>query len=485
MEESNIYNFFKIKTTNEKIKMKKEKTERIICGDNLEILQNLKSESVDLCYIDPPFFSGKTYAVIWHDGAEIRQFEDRWVKMGSKGKYSKDINVFLDWMKPRLDEIYRVLKKTGSFYLHCDYHANSYLRMLCDGIFGYGRLINQITWQRSRPKKTSGKRPNVTDTIFHYSKSSTYCYKQLYQGLSKGSLKRYNKTDVNGKYMEMTITAPGSKNVWNFNIGETVPKIGRGYAWKKENIIKGINDKTIQKSSTGRLVIKKYLSESKGSPVTDNWTNIHHVMKGESLGYPTQKPEALLERIIRTSSNKGDVVLDAFCGCGTTLAVAKRLGRQVIGIDVSPTACRLMADRIKMSHKEVEGLPLSTEEIKELSGWEFQNWINREFGAINGKRGADGGIDGIFETILIQVKKYKVGRPDLDSFSGVLVRKKKQIGIFIGLNFTSTFIKEVSRLKRENKVKIHYFTVDDILENKHREFTMSMKMRKFKKVSTD
>jgi len=190
----------------------------------------------------------------------------------------------------------------------------------------------------------------------------------------------------------------------------------------------------------------------------------------ERLGYPTQKPEALLDRIIKGSSKKGDVVLDAFCGCGTTIAVCKRLDRQFIGIDVSPTACRLMADRIRKPKKEVEGLPLSPAELKTLSGWEFQNWINREFGAINGKRGADGGIDGTFKSILIQVKKYKVGRPDLDSFIGVLLRKKRKVGIFLGLKFTSTFIKEASRLKREDKITIYHFTADDILEKKHKRF---------------
>lgn len=229
---------------------------RIICGDNLEVLKTLPDESVDLCYIDPPFFSGRNYAVIFGDKEEVRQFDDRWVKMAEKGKYSKDINVYLNWMEPRICEIHRVLKKTGSFYLHCDWHADSYLRVMCDEIFGYDRLINKITWKRSRPKKTTMKRPNVTDTILHYSKSNDYKYKQLYCGLSESSLKRYNKKDKKGIYMELTLTAPNSKNVWDFGLGEVKPKIGRGYSWSKEKIEEGIKKGIITKSSTGRLVRK-------------------------------------------------------------------------------------------------------------------------------------------------------------------------------------------------------------------------------------
>jgi len=157
-----------------------ENIERIICGDNLASLQSLDSESVDLCYIDPPFFSGRNYAVIWNDGAEIRQFEDRWVKMGENGKMSKDINVYLDWMEPRISEIHRILKKTGTFYLHCDWHADAYLRVMCDGIFGENNFNSSVYWVRTSntgsSKAKSRKNPINTDTILIYNKSKEYTW---------------------------------------------------------------------------------------------------------------------------------------------------------------------------------------------------------------------------------------------------------------------------------------------------------------------
>jgi site-specific DNA-methyltransferase (adenine-specific) len=216
--------------------------------------------------------------------------------------------------------------------------------------------------------------------------------------------------------------------------------------------------------------------------VPEDYWNIPFInpMSKERLGYPTQKPEALLERIIKASSNEGDIVLDAFCGCGTTLAVAKKLNRQFIGIDVSPTACRLMAWRLyggetpyeqfklNPTLHNVEGMMVSKEDIAELSGIEFQNWISHELGIAEGKRGADGGIDGLVHGYPLQVKKYQAGRKDLDQFSGTLLREKKKTGIFIALDYATTFVQEVRRLKKENDITILYYTTEDILNGKHK-----------------
>ena len=204
------------------------------------------------------------------------------------------------------------------------------------------------------------------------------------------------------------------------------------------------------------------------------WSDISSFQKfgshrKEYLGYPTQKPEGILERIIKTSSNKGDIVLDAFCGCGTALTVAKRLYRNYIGIDVSPTACRLVVDRLKLPITIIEGLPITKEEINKLDGYEFQNWVVREFGGFSGKKGPDGGIDGNIGECLIQVKKFKAGRSALDTFSGALLREGKTEGIFIALNYSKDFKSEVARLKRENDIIIYYYDVEDILNNKHEE----------------
>lgn len=393
---------------------------RLICDDNLLTLKMLEAESIDLCYIDPPFFTNKNYEVIWNDGAEIRQFEDRWVKEG-EGRYSKDINVYLNFMQPRIEEIYRVLKKTGSFYLHCDYHASHYLKVLCDQVFGYNYFNNEIIWNYHDPAgttKTAFKKKH--DTILFYVKG----------------------------------------NNWTFNTDAVREPYGK----------KTQHDGEVGAISFGR--------ETKTNPLgkvrEDVWQiPIINSMAKERLGYPTQKPESLLEIIIKASSNENDVVLDCFCGCGTTLAVAKRLNRQYIGIDVSPTACRLVAKRIGINIHAIEGIPLTVDEIALLSGWEFQNYIihlltlDQSKITVNNK-GADGGIDGYYYNELISVKKYKAGRKDLDEFVATIYRNKKKNAIFIALDFTSDFLKEIARLQREQQLTIHHFTLEQIINGEQK-----------------
>jgi DNA modification methylase len=440
---------------------------KIICGDNLEMLREIPSESVDLCYIDPPFFTSRNYEVIWNDGEELRQFGDRWVtenKDGS-GRASKDINVYLEFMEPRIREIYRVLKPTGSYYVHCDWHADSYLRVLCDKIFGYDKLQGKIVWERTKTASVKGAFKNNYDSILYYTKSSNYTFNTQYEelmsqkgfkedefgsfadqpciqnGLNNGDNKRYFPLE------KREIILPDDKK---WLISQETIDLGEGFIWTK-----GGNPRR-----------KRYLKD--GKPCSSIWLDmIMHNSSKERLGYPTQKPEALLERIIQASSNKGDIVLDAFCGCGTTLAVAKKLKRQFIGIDVSPTACRLVANRIKVRVDSIIGLPLTADEISQLDGFEFQNWVIREFGGFSGKRGADGGIDGKLGDCPIQVKKYKAGRNDLDQFSGAMLRENTKEGIYLALDFSSDFKKEVARLKRANDILIYYFTVKDILDKLH------------------
>ena len=399
----------------------------------------------------PTFLQRKNYEVIWGDGAETRQFNDRFGDVDSGGRMHKDIQKYLDWMEPRLKEIYRVLKPTGSFYLHCDDHASHYLKMYCDNIFGYNKFRNEIIWhygQRMMHIKTGFNRKH--DKILFYTKSDKYYFKLPVLPYTHDDILKFG-------------------HIGKDEIGEyTTYADGKG----------------------GRY--KKYTSDimKEGKPMTDVWNDIGILVSTakERFGYPTQKPEALLERIIQASSNEGDIVLDAFCGCGTALAVAKRLKRQYIGIDISPTACRLVAWRLngydKIQGKEwneeaykefnaapyVEGLALTPDEIAGLSGFEFQNWINRELGANPGKAGADGGIDGMLNGVPIQVKKYKAGRNDLDTFSGSMLRNKAMEGIFIALDFAATFHQEVRRLDKENGIKINAWSFQDILDGKQKEW---------------
>lgn len=298
----------------------------LYCGDNLDVLKKeIEEESVDLIYIDPPFFSNKQYEVVWGDEAEIRSFKDRW---------EGGINVYVDWMKQRVIEIYRVLKPTGSFYLHCDWHVSHYLKIMCDDIFDYRNFKNEVIWHKGfRGTEQESNYQHATESLMFYTKSSDYIWNQLYQSYKDTDLKRYNKVDENGKR----------------------------YALIK------------RKRTNGTVYYGKTYPKKEGKRI-DNIFNIPTLASTarERLGYPTQKPEALLEKIIKASSNKGDLVLDAFCGCGTTMAVAQKLNRKWVGIDISPTAIKLVERRlgkvgaIKDKNYKTVGLPTTEKELRKL-----------------------------------------------------------------------------------------------------------------------
>jgi DNA modification methylase len=457
------------------------KQNTIYCGDNLPILKGFEDESVDLCYIDPPFFTSKQYEVIWKDGAEKRAFDDRWVKMGDNGRYSKDMNVYLDFMEPRIGEIYRVLKSTGSFYLHCDYHADAHLRLFCDKTFKRPPL-NIITWKRQSPSKaTKDNYPRISDTILFYSKSDKYTFNTQYIADDVEKFSTLER-ETGRMYETSCLSVVGSQEGKVFDIGDKKYMVKKGMAlkWSQETINERLknNPFIIHWTSSGEPRYKRYADEYRGIPVSSIWTDISLISSTskERLGYPTQKPEALLERIINTSSNVGDIVLDAFCGCGTTLAVARLSMRSWVGIDISPTACRTIATRIRYPFKDIIGIPMSADDVAALTGYEFQNAVIRfldptlETIKVNCK-GADGGIDGSYHGLLISVKKYKAGRKDLDEFIGMLNRNNRKRGMFIALEYSSDFIKEVARLGRENKIAIYPFTLAEIIAEKHKSLT--------------
>lgn len=385
----------------------------IYCGDNFKVLSCFPSESVDLIYIDPPFFSNKYYEIIWKDGYEIRAYEDRW-----KG----GIEHYLSWMRPKIEQMYRVLKPTGSFYLHCDWHANAHLRIICDEIFGNQNFRNEIIWNHpdtpGRPKKDF---PRKHDTIFRYTKTNKFTF---------------NDMDIRVPILE------ASKERY-----KSIRKLGgREY----------IGGKSIK---IGKIP-------------EDVWR--FPAVKGnskEALGYPTQKPESLLERIIKASSNPMDIVLDTFCGCGSSIAVAKRLGRRFIGVDISPTACKLMAKRIKYKKSDIVGMKYSLEQLKELPHFEFQNWVcERIGGKVNPKKTGDLGIDGIVpiseygSNLPIEVKQHKISRPDVDKFETVLRRTKKKAGFMVAFDFSKGAIEEIARTKNVDKFKIIPITIEKLLE---------------------
>ncbi|MCI0620029.1 hypothetical protein L0Y40_03325 [Candidatus Wolfebacteria bacterium] len=410
------------------------KTQIIYCGDNLEVLKDLPDESVDLIYIDPPFNSNRNYEVFWGDTQEKRAFEDRF----------GDAAHYIDWMRPRVVELHRVLKKTGSFYYHCDWHASHYVKILLDQIFDFNNFQNEIIWSYRTGGSSQKYWARKHDSILFYTKSDKYTFNsQKEKAYTKSKSRKAGAIDYGGGTAEFFEDEGGVYNWVNARDVWDIPYIN---------------------------------SQSK-----------------ERLGYPTQKPSALLERIIEASSNKGDVVLDAFCGCGTTLVAAQKLGRKWVGIDISPTACRVMAQRLYDNFRleedkdfTVANMPRSEGDLRVLPPFEFQNWAVIALGGIpNRVKVGDYGIDGKLYPIEqerekkegqslfgdvdvyypIQVKqKDKAGRPDIDAFETAIRRDKRRRGYFIAFDFSRDALTEMKRLDKEGEIEIRPITVRELLD---------------------
>jgi len=412
------------------------KTSVIYCGDNLQMLKEIPDESVDLIYIDPPFNSNRNYEVFWGDTQEKRAFDDRF----------GDADAYIQYMRPRVVEMYRVLKKTGGFYYHCDWHASHYVKIMLDQIFGFNNFRNEVIWYYKRWTAASRTFQRMHDTIFFYSKTNEYTFNKLRQPFS-----------------EKTTIAKFKRKVEE---GRTVQD--------KEHLMERNPDEGVSMHDVWEIPF------------------IHPVSK-ERLGYPTQKPLALLERIVEASSSKGDVVLDAFCGCGTALVAAHKLGRKWIGIDISPTACRVMAQRLWNDLRLDEGKDFqlinmlrNETQLREIPPFEFENWAVIALGGIpNRAKVGDYGIDGKLYPIEqerkkaegkslfgdvdtyypIQVKqKDKAGRPDMDAFETAMRRDKRRKGYFISFDFTEDAMKEIRRLDKEGELEIIPVTVKELLD---------------------
>jgi len=441
----------------------------IYCGDCAEVLQRFPEGCVDLIYADPPFFSNEAYEVLWGNGYELRAFEDRW-----KG----GIQNYIAWMEPKLRECHRVLKKTGSMYLHCDWHAGHYLKVLMDRIFG-DRLVNDIIWKRTTAHTGEGeiqKYGTVHDNILFYTKTERYTFNPQYTPHDEAYVKKfYRNVDKDGRrWMSDNITGSGVRRGETGKPWRGINPTARGRHWmvapaKLEELNK--QGRIIFPSRPGGMPrYKRYLDEMRGLLLQDIWIDIPPIQahSKERLGYPTQKPEKLLERIVTASSNATDVVLDPFCGCGTTLVVAQRLGRRWIGIDVSPTACKLMGDRLRKMHAQynIVGLPKTVEELRALQPFEFQNWVFEKLhGRINPKKVGDMGIDGWVELdVPLQVKQSDgVGRNVIDNFETAIQRSGKKRGVIVAFSFGSGAYEEVARARNEMGLDIKLKTVDEIL----------------------
>lgn len=461
-------------------------------GDNLDVLrQHIADESVDLVYLDPPFNSNATYNVLFaeQDGtraaAQIEAFGDTWrwdqaavydyettVEKGGRvaqaliamRTFLGDSNMlaYLSMMAPRLVELRRALRPTGSLYLHCDPTASHYLKLLLDGVFGPANFRAEIIWKRTTAHsdtKQGRKLPGrIHDVILFYSKGDDWTWHPIFTAYESSYLKSHYSSvepETGRRYQLDNLTAakPGGDTSYEWKGAKPYP--GRYWAYSKEKMAQFEKEGRLVYGKTGMPRLKRYLDEMPGVSLQDVWTDIDPINSkaAERLGYPTQKPLALLERIIAASSNPGDVVLDPFCGCGTAVDAAQRLGRQWIGIDITHLAVNLIKVRLKDAYGpdavyQVIGEPTDLAGAQELAHedpYQFQWWALGLVGArpVEQKKGADKGIDGrLFfheqqggatQQAILSVKAGHVNVAHVRDLRGVLDREKAAIGILISM----------------------------------------------------
>ncbi len=473
-------------------------TRVINCGDNLEQLKKLPDACVDLIYIDPPFNSNRNYEVFWGETKEKRAFEDR----------HASTQAYIEFMRPRCVELGRVLKKTGSFYYHCDWHASHYVKVMLDQIFGENYFRNEIIWRRSSAHSDTkqGRRAYgaITDSIFFYNKGDQSIWNPQYTPYDPKYTERdYRRVDEHGRrYRIDNLQGPGGAAKGNPYY--EVMGVKRYWRYTKEKMDELVRQGRVIQTRPGAVPqYKRYLDEMPGIPLQNLWDDIPVInnRSSEALGYPTQKPLALLERIVKSSSNPNDIVLDAFCGCGTALVAAENLGRQWIGIDISPTACRVMAKRLrdvcKLREDEtswrhgkgfvVRDLPWTEKQLRKIPPFEFENWAVIALGGIPNKtQVGDMGIDGRIYPLSavphksgkvageldfmddwypIQVKQAdKVGRPDVDMFEAAMIRAKRKKGFFVGFDFSHDALAEIGVFFKSQHTVIVPLTVREILD---------------------
>lgn len=478
-------------------------------GDNLLVLREyLADESVDLIYLDPPFNSSRTYNVLFKDEsgldseAQVAAFEDTWHwNQATQATYyelvtaspdrvgqmigalytfigANQMMAYLVMMAARLVELHRVLKPTGSLYLHCDPTSSHYLKIILDTIFGAKNYRAEITWKRSSAHSDTkqGRKAygNIADIIFYYTKSDNFTFNPQFTPYDESYINNFYKyTDAEGRrYRLSDMTGPGGAAKGNPSY--EVMGVTRYWRYSKEVMERLIAEGRVIQTRPGNVpAYKRYLDEMPGVPLQNIWDDIPPVaaQAAERLGYPTQKPLALLERIVEASSNPGDLVLDPFCGCGTTVAAAQALGRKWIGIDVTHLAIALQKYRLKEMFPDADfaviGEPTTLGAAQQLAQddrHQFEWWalslikarpVGAQAGSKAGKKGADQGIDGVLtfiddatnkpKRILVQVKSGKVSSAQVRDLVGTVKREKAQMGVFITLEEpTGPMLKEAT-----------------------------------------
>lgn len=532
-------------------------------GDNLPALRdNIATESVDLIYLDPPFNSNANYNVLFKSSggvrsqAQIEAFEDTWHwGIEAEGVFNKvmqsgntdaadmlravrsflgenDMMAYLAMMAVRLIELHRVLKPTGSLYLHCDPTASHYLKVILDAVFGAKNYLNEIIWRRTGSHNKANRYGPVHDVIHFYRKTSDYKHRPVFRPYLKGHVDSYfKKSDDRGRYWTNSVHGAGVRYGASGQPWRGYDPTAKQRHWAiPSDLVEAlgidpdlsISDKLDAFVSLGVLELpdldsgslptyRQYLERSPGMLLQDIWAyhpHTHGVLYGtnesidedvrwltaqgddERLGYPTQKPVALLERILLASSGPGDVVLDPFCGCGTAVHAAQKLGRKWIGIDITHLAIGLIERRLKDAFPgitfEVHGTPKDLDGARDLmrrDAFQFQWWAVSLIDAqpyAGKKKGADGGIDGLIyfrsdakttERAVVSVKGGdNIGVPMIRDLKGVLDREKAPIGVFLTLAApTKPMVTEAAsagfyELGGRQYPRLQIFTIEDALK---------------------
>ncbi len=498
---------------------------KLYFGDNLDVLrESIPSESVDLVYLDPPFNSKANYNVLFRtpkgleSSAQITAFEDSWhwteqaerefgelvhqsntdvsemIQALRRFLGENDMMAYLTMMANRLLELHRILKDTGSLYLHCDPTASHYLKIVLDGVFGKENYLSEITWKRTSGHNSAKRWGPIHDTIFFYSKSNIYTWNKVYEKYDEEYLTNFYKhSDIDGRYRLSDLTGAGvrtgdSGKEWR---GVNPTNVGRHWAVPRQILDELIPDTDTESLTTQEKLdlldglgliyfpprgvvpqFKRYYDSDKGTPVQDVITDIDPISPHaiERLGYPTQKPQTLLERIVKASSNENDIVLDPFCGCGTAVHAAEKLKRRWIGIDITHLAVTLIEKRLKDAFPdiqfEIEGTPKDLDSAQNLADrdkYQFQWWACSLVNAQpyqGKKKGADGGIDGLIyfqdekttpKKVVVSVKGgNNVNVAMIRDLAHVVDREKASIGIFI------TMV-DPTRPMKEEAIKAGYY----------------------------
>lgn len=458
------------------------------CGDNLEILSELKlipPEAVDLIYLDPPFNSQRAFNIVYKDSqAQAEAFKDYWSWDEAAATFSKfvespevpqrmrtilkglrellieddsDLLAYIAMMCPRLVALWSLLKQSGSLFLHCDSNASHYLKLMLDAIFGASKFDSEIVWQRTLGKALQTKRlPKNHDTILLYRKGEEGTWNNEaaflpydHDDLDPKTAKKYSLRDPDGRMYQLTSLI--NPNADRPNLAYEFLGVTRVWRWTRERMQAAYDAGEVVQPRPGAVPrFKRYLDEQKGLPLGDVWTDIPPLnsQAAERIGYPTQKPLALLERIITLASNADDLVLDPFCGCGTTIEACERLGRRWIGIDIAKKAVEITETRFQKLGRpapEVEWFPPdldAAEALAKRSGVKFEEWVRLKLRAVRNRK-RDRGIDGeaLFQDhdgrkthVLISVKSGKLNPAMVRELRGTIERERAPVGVLVTMH---------------------------------------------------